>query len=170
LVNKFSNIIKTDFGENVLLRIIREYQIYYRKKERIEIYLLPKNNTRLLQAISLLNQIYSAGTPFFEMKEETYRYLLGAIEILSKYSNQSIIVNEKGAKLFLYGRDLFKNSVISFDMNMEKNSFVIVKEYSKKPLGMGKLLYATDTFKKIEKSTVVIRNIIDLGYYLRSER
>lgn len=85
-------------------------------------------------------------------------FLLERIKSVSK----KIIVDDKAAWLFVCGRDIMGNSVISGDDN---KGYVLVCDKDKNVLGYGKVLCKIDKNNK-----VCVKNLFDIGDFLRRER
>ena len=73
--------------------------------------------------------------------------------ILGRCKLPRVYVNEKAEQLFLYARDIFLDSIIKG----KKQGFVLVCNSKNEPLGIGKF------------EGNILKNIIDLGFYLRSQ-
>lgn len=85
------------------------------------------------------------------------------MEIIAKNCEQKIYVDEKAEWLFLCGRDLFGKSIIKTNV---QEGLVLVQNEHDENLGYGKIISKVDT----NSSKVVVKNILDKGYYLRRER
>ena len=81
--------------------------------------------------------------------------------MLSKDSKKKLYVNKKAEWLFLCGRDLFGSSIKRSDV---KKGLVLVQNEKDENLGYGKI-----TLPLSNKDRIVVKNILDRGYYLRKE-
>ncbi|MEB3756842.1 MAG: hypothetical protein GSR79_08320 [Desulfurococcales archaeon] len=68
------------------------------------------------------------------------------------------IVSSRGEQIFLYGRDVFKENIIEAP---ENEGLLIVLNAEKEPLGWGYL-------KRLNGKELLIENIKDVGWYVRS--
>ncbi|MCS7118685.1 MAG: NIP7 N-terminal domain-related protein [Archaeoglobaceae archaeon] len=88
---------------------------------------------------------------------------------LMKNEKKKIWVNEKGEMLFLYGRDLFTESIIKVG-EFEQNEVVFICNRFGDIIGIGKARFKADQILKQENKKVVIENLVDRGAYLRHEK
>ncbi len=84
-------------------------------------------------------------------------------------TNAYVIVNDKGEKNFLYGKDIFTESVIDIGTNIREKQIVLVLNDRHEYTGIGRALGAITKRrdKILARRKVIIKNIIDLGWYLR---
>ena len=75
--------------------------------------------------------------------------------------NHYVVVREPGATLFLYGRDVFEESVEELRADPSCGTApLIVLDEERLPLGLGAVAR--------RRSQLLIRNVLDAGWYLRS--
>jgi 60S ribosome subunit biogenesis protein NIP7 len=129
-----------ELPENTLLSIIGDEVFLYNKLilEKVQ---NEKINEKL---VSLGTQIGKFSKGNFLLGLESY-LIMGASTKKSK-------LNEKGASLFLYGRDVFIKNVA----NPPKKGYVIVSNIRNEVIGFGKF------------DGKMLSNIIDRGSYLRT--
>lgn len=88
---------------------------------------------------------------------------LGLLSLIRRYGsveNHYAVISEQAARLYTYGRDVFRESVIELKQNTRcSNEPIIVLNPRREPLGFGRLQ---------QRGRVLIRNLIDVGWYLRS--
>ncbi|WP_423793308.1 PUA domain-containing protein [Methanocaldococcus indicus] len=109
-------------------------------------------NKETKEKLKLFDDIYSVGNVFGEIKRKKFKLSLEGFTLISKYIIKNYaIINDKGEQLFLYGRDIFKSSII------EVRGFgrIAVFNKNKEFLGIG------------EYNGTLIKNIKDKGWYLR---
>ena len=150
LVNYLGRNIENFKFENLyVLEDKDEYMAIYANKEVLETL---KNFDR---------NIYGAGILFgnFEIKHGNnenkikFSISLEGMSLISKdITKNYVIVNKKGETLFLYGRDVFKSSILEINGGGK----VAVFNKNKELLGVGN--YGGGD---------IIKNIIDKGWYLR---
>ncbi len=123
-------------------------------------------NREVLECLKNLKNIYGAGISFgsFEIKRSTggdsnktnkikFSMSLEGMSLISKdITKNYVVVNKKGETLFLYGRDVFKSSILEINGGGK----VAVFNKNKELLGIGS--YGGGD---------IIKNIIDKGWYLR---
>ncbi len=85
-------------------------------------------------------------------------------------TNVYVIVNDRGEKNFLYGKDIFTESVIDIGTTIREKQIVLVLNDRHEYTGIGRALgVITKRRDKIlaPRRKVIVKNIIDLGWYLR---
>ncbi|HIP17608.1 MAG TPA: hypothetical protein EYG76_04870 [Methanothermococcus okinawensis] len=111
----------------------------------------------VLRYLKLFKRIYGAGILFgnFGKNKNKIKFSISleGMDLISKNIVKNYaIINKKGETLFLYGRDIFKSSILKLNGAGRIGIFNENKEF----LGIG-------NYNKGE----VIKNIIDKGWYLR---
>lgn len=79
-----------------------------------------------------------------------------------------VVVNEKTEWLFIVGRDIFKQGIVEVTGSKRKGDYTIVLNKRGEFLGFGKMLRNID--EETNKSEVVVKNISDIGDFLRREK
>ena len=72
--------------------------------------------------------------------------------------------------LFLYGRDIFSESVVKATPDIKENDIVFVCNKAGDILGIGKSRYPAEKLRSVERDRVVVGNLVDRGEYLRKEK
>ncbi|MDK2790804.1 MAG: ribosome subunit biosis protein [Methanothermococcus sp.] len=110
----------------------------------------------VLKSLKNFKDIYNAGVIFGEIvtKNGKNKFLLSleGMSIISKdIVKNYAVVNKKGENLFLYGRDIFKSSILE----LKGHGKVVVFNKNMEFLGIGNY------------DGKMIKNVIDKGWYLR---
>lgn len=94
--------------------------------------------------------------------------------VIHKYAKRNLVrVARKGEQVFLYGRDIFASSILSIVPPLIKKHYVVIVNTSNEYLGLGialmslRSIHELDKLKLENENRVVIKNYIDLGWYLR---
>ena len=116
---------------------------------------------------NIIKNPYSIGISFGEFKKNAFLINLGALSILKKYTNKLIIISDEAEQLFLYKRSIIINSVIEISKQITKGDKAIIINQKKDALGIGELLIEPSEIGKQPKNEFIVRNIIDLGWFLR---
>ena len=162
-------LVNNLFGSKVFEKIQSRFRIY--KSSNFKAFFLIEAGNKLLNELALIfESIYSIGCPFIELHRNTPIINLAAIQVISPLTSNKIQITDKAIQLLIYGRDIFNNSIIKFEKPLDKNHHVIITDSEGRAYGMGKLLYSCEEFKKLPGTTVVIKNILDVGFYLRCEK
>lgn len=111
---------------------------------------------------------YSIGLKFCEFKENKIELGLPGIQIIGEVTNKKAIVSSEAEQAFLYRKDIICESVIEINQELNVNEKVIVKNKEGESLGIGKVMVLSINMKKKQFSkTIAIKNLMDLGWYLR---
>ena len=79
-----------------------------------------------------------------------------------------MIINDRAELLFLYGRDIFFESIIEICNKLSRNQIVAILNRRNEFLGWGvSTSDITHSDLRKNRSEPAIRNLIDLGWYLR---
>ncbi len=150
---------------------------------------LSPEETEEIKAALIKNNLYLFNKELFELEKQIEknsslvpRYLslklgsfknykfhpsLPLLKMLSEKTGQKIKIDKKSAYLFTCGRDIFEKSVLDPQPKAKKRSLLIITDENETFLGMGK---AIENFPlKERKSRTAVKNILDIGDYLRRE-
>ncbi|HEC96509.1 MAG TPA: hypothetical protein ENI59_02405 [Euryarchaeota archaeon] len=147
------------FGQNVPENILRDHTIYILEITRREAFLVRKDLSELIEIF----QPYSVGITLGEFKGKTFTLSLAGGYLVSKYaSRKRVFLDKEGSISFIYGKDASGPDIEDWDPDIEDDDIVIVLNEEGKFLGFGKARVAN-------LRVVEIKNVIDIGWYLRSE-
>ena len=110
---------------------------------------------------------YYAGTYLGKVKNGLFFPSFNLLAMLAKNRANNIVVDRKATWLFICGRDVFRRSILTMHGARRKGDYVLVMNEFDECLGFGKLLCSLDD--NVEGAEVVIKNISDLGDFLRRE-
>jgi ribosome biogenesis protein Nip4 len=88
------------------------------------------------------------------------------LAILAKSEAHKVVLNEKASWLFICGRDIFGEGIISAQGSRRKGTLTLILNEFGECLGFGKIVNDLDA----KDTTVVVENIADIGDFLRRER
>ncbi len=88
--------------------------------------------------------------------------------IAKRKEASKVMVDERSEWLFIVGRDVFKRGILQTVGSRKKDAHTLVVNTHGECLGFGKITHWLD--EKEDKSRVAVRNISDLGDFLRRER
>ena len=132
-----------------------------------EVYAFSKDLVKFLELYKL--NFVHAGLKVGEVGSRRFRFSLEGSFYLAKKDKKRVYVNEKGEMLFLYGRDIFAESVLRATSDVEENDIVFVCNRNGDILGIGKARFDARRIKEAG-SRVVVENLVDRGEYLRKEK
>jgi len=111
------------------------------------------------------DDFFFAGTYLGETRNGRFLPSFNLLEMISHQKGNRVIVDEKTEWLFICGRDIFARGIVDVVGASKKGDYVLVLNKHRECLGFGRL--ECDLDKK--KEGVAIRNILDLGDFLRRE-
>lgn len=104
----------------------------------------------------------SAGLFLGELdKREVHYSLEGAYEIGRRTRSGQVVVTDKAAQLFLYGREVLAGSVLRFDSGARRGRVAFVANARGEVLGLAEVL------QNLPGHGPVLRPLADRGWYLR---
>ena len=110
------------------------------------------------QIKELKRDVFAIGLPLgFQRKE--FMPSLVLLDEIAKSTTQTVTVNEKAEWLFICGRDVFKEGVVS--SSAVHGQLVIVLNSRKECLGYGKM---------VNRNKILVESMLDRGDFLRRER
>ncbi|MCD6446173.1 hypothetical protein J7L49_05260 [Candidatus Bathyarchaeota archaeon] len=116
---------------------------------------------------SIKKDFIYAGTYLGKVENEKFVPSVNLLRIISKKKGSNkIFVNEKSGWLFICGRDVFKKGIIDVDGSLRKGEYALVLNRYGECLGFGEITY---NLKNIREH-VVVKNVFDIGDFLRRER
>ncbi len=133
-----------------------------------EAYALSKDLAKFLELFKL-NYVH-AGIKVGEVGSRRFRFSLEGTFYLVKRDKKKVFVNDKGEMLFLYGRDIFAESVLDVTDDVKENDIVFVCNRRGDILGIGRARFDAGRIRKVAKDRVVVENLVDRGEYLRKEK
>ena len=98
-----------------------------------------------------------------ENKDGKFNPSLPLLLMISKETNEKVIIKDIGENDFLYGKNLRPRHIIKIEGTIKEGFLKIVVNERNECLGLAKL-------KKLAGDEASFRNILDLGNYLRRER
>jgi ribosome biogenesis protein Nip4 len=109
---------------------------------------------------------FYVGRYLGEVKNGKFFPSFNLLAILAESQAHKVVVNEKASWLFICGRDIFGEGIVSVQGSRRKGALTLILNEFGECLGFGKIvsdLGAKDT-------AVVVENIADIGDFLRRER
>jgi ribosome biogenesis protein Nip4 len=90
------------------------------------------------------------------------------LAMLAEGKSNKIFVDQKTAWLFVCGRDIFKRGILNMSGSIRKGDCALVLNQHNECLGFGKILL--NIHEGLDKNKVVVKNISDVGDFLRREK
>jgi ribosome biogenesis protein Nip4 len=114
----------------------------------------------------ITDNFYYAGTYLGKAKRTRFFPSFILLGMIAEKKANKIFVDKKTEWLFVCGRDVFKQGVLKVQGSTKKGGCALVLNMHGECLGFGKILRDIDK----GKGKVVVRNISDLGDFLRREK
>lgn len=110
---------------------------------------------------------FYAGLYLGKAENESFFPSFNLLAIIARADSNKMAVDSKTEWLFICGRDIFKRGIISISKSRKKGDYTLVLNKRGECLGFGKILHGID---QGERDTVIVKNIADIGDFLRRER
>ncbi len=110
---------------------------------------------------------YYAGTYLGKVKNHKFFPSFNLLKMLAEGEANKVIIDEKAAWLFICGRDVFKRGIMALRGSHKKGDHVLVLNEFGECLGFGRVI--SDVSGDIKKGEVAIKNVSDIGDFLRRE-
>lgn len=132
--------------------------------ERKEIFIVSNELFEIYQRMKEKKHPYSIGFYFGEYTGKDIKFSLPAITEYAKLTDyHKVTIHRNAEQKFLYGRNLHNEVIISFDRTLQNGDVAIICSQNNEPIGIG---IVTGDFRS-EKRVQVIKNMMDIGMYLR---
>lgn len=151
----------TDFISRLASNISLDKNLIVQKQDRY--FLLNENLRRQIQ-----KDFFYAGIYLGKVKNRTFFPSFNLLAMIAERKTNKIIVDEKAEWLFICGRDLFERGILQVIGSKRKGDYTLIVNQRNECLGFGKILH--DMNEKKGKHNVVVKNISDIGDFLRRER
>jgi ribosome biogenesis protein Nip4 len=150
-VNEFANRFGTSFkpDENLLVKKENRY------------FLLNESLKKLIS-----QDFFYAGTYLGKIKDRKFFPSLSLLAILAEKEANKIVVDTKTEWLFICGRDIFKRGIMKTMGSRKKGAYVLILNQYGECLGFGKIIHDLNK----ETNGVAVKNVLDIGDFLRRER
>jgi ribosome biogenesis protein Nip4 len=125
-------------------------------------FLLNKDLTKVCS-----KNFYYAGTYLGKVKNGKFFPSFNLLAMLAEGEANKIIVEKKAAWLFICGRDIFRKGILEVQGSRKKGDHVLVLNEFGECLGFGRILRGLD---KAAEGEVVVKNVSDIGDFLRREK
>jgi ribosome biogenesis protein Nip4 len=110
---------------------------------------------------------FYAGAYIGAVKGATFFPSFLLLTIIAETNANRLMVDKKTAWLFICGRDIFKKGIVKGD-RLKKGDYTLILNEHNECLGFGK---TTCTLREeADKNKVVVKNILDIGDFLRREK
>jgi ribosome biogenesis protein Nip4 len=133
-------------------------------------FVVEKGGRRFLLNESLLKvaqkDFYYAGIYLGKVKNGKFFPSFNLLSMLARGEANKIVVEKKAAWLFICGRDIFRKGILAVRGSRKKGDHALVMNEFGDCLGFGRIVRGLDGGAKTD---VVVKNIVDVGDFLRRE-
>ncbi|NHJ86575.1 MAG: hypothetical protein FK734_14005 [Asgard group archaeon] len=153
--------------ERERVKIFNEFIFIIGEGKWKEVFITTNENASLILENTMISP-YTIGLTIGEIKNDYLLISLSGGQLIAKKSEKKVIINQTAEQLFLYSRDIHSSSILSVDKTLQIGDKVLVMNEDDEFLGIGKIeLLMNDLAKNENKDKTAIKNLIDLGWYLR---
>jgi ribosome biogenesis protein Nip4 len=110
---------------------------------------------------------YYAGIYLGKVKNGKFFPSFNLLAMLAEGEANKIVVERKAAWLFICGRDILGKGILKVHGSRKKGDHVLVLNEFDECLGFGRILCGLD---KAAKGEIVVKNVSDIGDFLRREK
>ena len=151
LIDEFLNRLKTD------LRLHEDLIV----ERRNRYFLVRRTLRRFVQ-----RDFYHAGAYLGKIKNGVFFPSFILLSMIAKQKANKVVVDGKTAWLFVCGRDIFKRGIVKMIGSKGTGDYTLILNRRGECLGFGKITSSLNE----GKNTVVVKNILDIGDFLRREK
>jgi ribosome biogenesis protein Nip4 len=120
-------------------------------------------NEKLKKLIT--KDFFYVGTYLGKTKNGKFFPSFSLLMMIAERKANKIIVDKKTAWLFICGRDIFKQGIIKVMGSKKRGDYTLILNQHEECLGFGKIIHNLNG----EKSGLAVKNISDIGDFLRRE-
>ncbi len=162
-----TNQIDGEFGDGTTKALLGDFApITIQRGESNTIYLIPRTWISRIEEYEGYD-IRSMGVQMGNLCKGKFIFSLQIMPALAKITDRVLVVSQKGAETFTYGRSIIKESVVRLGYAMKKGQRVIVLNEKLECLGLAALSIDGDRLERLAREKLVAKNLVDIGAYVR---
>lgn len=123
-------------------------------------------NRELVSLIS--DDFFFAGAYLGKAKKYKFFPSFILLQMLAEDEGNKVVVERKAAWLFICGRDIFAKGIREVQGSRRKGDYALVVNEYEECLGFGRI--SANLNAEMKKNEVAVKNISDVGDFLRRER
>jgi 60S ribosome subunit biogenesis protein NIP7 len=159
--------LKSSLKFETFEKIIMPFRIIIAEGEWKEVLLISEAMHKVFLKFKDFRQPYFMGIHLGDIKKNNFKISLEGITFIADHIKEKTILSISGEKRVLYGRDLSKDHLAFIPAGIqEKDKSILINEMGE-VLALGKYLINRDQIEKSKGNQVVLKNIMDKGWYLR---
>jgi ribosome biogenesis protein Nip4 len=155
------------------LKAIKDFVAQFRASVPLdESLMVKKKNRYYLLSERLMKQtqqdFFYAGVYLGKLRGRIFFPSFLLLTMMAEGKGNKIVVDKKTAWLFICGRDIFKQGILELKGTKRKGHYTLVLNEHNECLGFGKI--ARNILIETDANEVVVKNILDIGDFLRREK
>jgi len=161
--------IDAEFGEGVSKAILGNLTpIAITNHDIRTIYLIPVTwMDVVLEEVPVGFEFHLVGKQLGVMTKDRFRLSLQILPELLKLTTRVLIVSQKGAEAFTYGRSILKESIVWYDHELKRGQRVLVVNEDNDCLGIAALSTDALRIERLSQDSLVGKNLVDIGWFIR---
>jgi ribosome biogenesis protein Nip4 len=172
LVSDHSEPSQDFLKDSSSIKRMENIQVKYKQEEisrDFEVYICSNKEQKEL---TIKLQPMHSGIIIGQVRNKKFLPNLNFAELVVNYNPRLnypyVVLENKGANLALYGRDIMGNSILDFFHEIKENQILIIFNQKKEVIGIGRSRFNNNLITQIDKIT--IDNVQDIGtHYLKDE-
>ena len=153
------------------MKLIKDFVSQFRAKISLDENLVVEKQNRYFLLNHELKKLivkdfFYAGTYLGKAKNGRFFPSFNLLKMIAEKKANKLIVDKKTEWLFICGRDIFRKGIRKVTGSKRKGDYALILNQHSECLGFGKILSNLDE----EKEGVAVKNISDLGDFLRREK
>ena len=149
----------SDFASRFGTKISFDETFVVKRQRR---YFLLNENLKALA----LNNFFHAGAYLGKIKHGKFVPSFNLLNMIAQKNVNSIVVDKKTEWLFVCGRDVFKQGIMTVAGSQKKGDYSLVLNSFGECLGFGRIVYNLYG----GRGKLALKNLLDIGDFLRRER
>ncbi len=113
-------------------------------------------------------EFFYVGVYLGKAKDGKFFPSFNLLEMLSRKEANRVMVDRRAAWLFICGRDILRKSIVRVQGSGKKNTNTLVLNEFGECLGFGRIVEKLSDPTVFDK--IAVRNVLDIGDFLRRER
>jgi ribosome biogenesis protein Nip4 len=154
-------------GADVSSNVFRQMEIVISLGKRTELFLVPATVMNVFRNTQSKRNPYCLGIYLGDLLADELLPSIEGITLASPYTKKKVKVTDKGEQAVLYGRDLTASFIDDFSASIRQGDKIAIVNRLEETLALGKALLDGNRFRHVNRSTLVVKNILDRGWYLR---
>jgi ribosome biogenesis protein Nip4 len=155
------------------MKVIKDFVVQFGASITLDKSLVVKKRNRyFLFNKKLKKQIqqnfYYAGLYLGKLRGSRFFPSFPLLTMMANGRANKTVVDKKTGWLFICGRDIFKKGVLQLKGRERKGEYTLILNEHNECLGFGKIL--ANIRKEKDTTKVVVKNILDIGDFLRREK